>query len=88
MLGKEERDAFTPAVVVRLTADDLPRLPSAYAEADDYTDLLAVAGREFQLRPQLELAHAERIARMASHLVTVVEQVAAAGFADSRFAAE
>ncbi|MFD8538983.1 hypothetical protein [Streptomyces rubrogriseus] len=88
VLGKEERDAFTPAVVVRLTADDLPRLPSAYAEADDYTDLLAVAGREEQLRPQLELAHAKRIVRVASHLVTVVEQVAAEGFADSRFAAE
>jgi hypothetical protein len=88
VLGKEERDAFTPAVVVRLTADDLPKLPSAYAEADDYTDLLAVAGREEQLRPQLELVHAERIVRVASHLVTVVEQVAAAGFADSRFAGE
>lgn len=88
VLGKEEQDAFTPAVVVRLTPDDLPRLPSAYAEADDYTDLLAVAGREEQLRPQLELAHANRIARVATHLVTVVEQVAAAGFADSRFAAE
>jgi hypothetical protein len=88
VLGKEDRDASTPSVVVRLTADDLPKLPSAYAEADEYTDLLAVAGREEQLRPQLELVHAERIVRVATHLVTVVEQVAAAGFADSRFAGE
>ncbi|MER7779745.1 hypothetical protein ABTZ21_32845 [Streptomyces sp. NPDC096191] len=47
-----------------------------------------MAGREEQLRAQWELAHANRIFRVATHLVTVVEQVAAAGFDDSRFAAE
>ncbi|WP_033325751.1 hypothetical protein [Streptomyces yerevanensis] len=88
VLGREDRDAFTPAAVVRLTAADLPKLPSAYAEPDDFSDLLAVAGREEQLRPQLKLVHAERIARVASHLVNVVEQVAAVGFADKRFASE
>ncbi|MGA5138795.1 hypothetical protein [Streptomyces azureus] len=66
----------------------LGQLPSAYAEPDDYADPFTVAGREEQLRPQLELVHAERIARAATHLVTVVEQVAAAGFADKRFAGE
>jgi hypothetical protein len=86
VLGREDRDASTPAAVVHLTADDLPKLPSAYAEADDYTDLLAVAGREEQLRPQLRLVHTERLTRVASHLVTVVEQVASAGFADKQFA--
>ncbi|WP_225830425.1 hypothetical protein [Streptomyces sp. NK08204] len=88
VLGREDRDAVTPAAVVRLTADDLPKLPSAYAEPDDYADLLAVAGREEQLRPQLKLVHAERVARVASHLLAVVEQVAAVGFADRRFASE
>ncbi|MEV2210408.1 hypothetical protein AB0H86_02620 [Streptomyces sp. NPDC050997] len=88
VLGREDRDAFAPMAVVRLTADDLPKLPSAYTEPDDYTDLLAVAGREEQLRPQLKLVHADRIVRVASHLVTVVEQVAAVGFADRRFAGE
>lgn len=88
VLDKEDRDTFTPAGVAHLTAADLPRLPSAYAEPDDYKDLLAVAGREEQLRPQLKLVHADRIARTASHLVTVVERVAAAGFIDRRFATE
>ncbi len=88
VLGRENRDAFTPVAVVRLTADGLPKLPSAYAEPDDYSDLLAVAGREEQLRPLLKLVHAERIVRVASHLVTVVDQVASVGFADKRFAGE
>ncbi|TGN76666.1 hypothetical protein E5083_15925 [Streptomyces bauhiniae] len=88
VLGREDRGAFTSPAVVRLTVDDLPKLPSAYAEPDDYTDLLAVAGREEQLRPQLKRVHAERIARVASHLVTVVERAAAAGFADRRFAGD
>ncbi|MGI5192764.1 hypothetical protein ACQEVY_03740 [Streptomyces sp. CA-288835] len=88
VLGREDRDAFTPAAVVPLTADALPRLPSAYAEPDDYTDLFAVAGREEQLRPQLRLVHTDRITRAASHLVTMVERVAATGFVDKRFTAE
>ncbi|MDH6625686.1 hypothetical protein M2271_003497 [Streptomyces sp. LBL] len=88
VLGREDRDASAPMAVVRRTADDLPKLPSAYTEPDDYTDLLAVAGREEQLRPQLKLVHADRIARVATHLVTVVEQVAAVGFADKEFAGE
>ncbi len=36
VLGREDRDTSTPVTVIRLTADDLPQLPSAYAEADDY----------------------------------------------------
>jgi hypothetical protein len=47
-----------------------------------------MAGREEQLRPRLERVPAEGTARVATHLVSVVEQVAAAGFADKRFAGE
>ncbi|MFC9603354.1 hypothetical protein ACFTTN_07810 [Streptomyces niveus] len=67
VLGREHWDAFPSAAVVQLTADDLPKLPSADTEPDDYTDLLAVAGLEEQLRPQLKLVRAERIVRVASH---------------------
>lgn len=88
VLGREDRGILTASAVVHLTVDDLPKLPSAYAEPDDYTDLLAVAGREEQLRPELKRVHAERIARVAAHLVAVVEQAAATGFADRRFAGD
>lgn len=47
-----------------------------------------MAGREEQLRPQLRLVHKERVACVASHLVTVVAQVSMAGFADKRLADE
>jgi len=88
VLGREDRDARTPATVVRLTAAGLPPLPSAYAEDDDYTDLIAMAGREEQLRPRLEQAHARRIGLVAVHLVAVVELAAATGFAEERSAGE
>ncbi|MFI0790973.1 hypothetical protein ACH4Q6_35965 [Streptomyces lydicus] len=65
-----------------------PRLPSAYAEAADYAHLLAVASRDEPLRPQLKIVHAETIARAASYLLPMVEQVATAGFASERFASE
>lgn len=88
VLGRENRDARATTVVVRLTAADLPALPSAYTEDDDYTDLIAMADREEQLRPLLRHVHSQRIDLVAAHLVTVVEQAAAVGFADERFAGE
>ncbi len=88
VLGREDRDSSAPVGVAHLIVTGLPSLPSAYAEPDDFTDLLAVAGREEQLRPQLKLVHADRIARAAAHLVAVVDRVAATGFIDRQFTAE
>ncbi|WAL98854.1 hypothetical protein [Streptomyces sp. Je 1-369] len=88
LLGREDRGASAPATVVRLAPGDLPALLSVYAESDDYSDLLAVAGRGEQLRPQLKRVHADRLVRVASHLVAVVERVSAVGFADKHLADE
>ncbi|MFE0701405.1 transposase [Streptomyces sp. NPDC058872] len=45
-----------------------------------------MAAREDELAPELRRAHAERLGTVAAHLVRVVEQAAAVGFADEVFA--
>ncbi|MFJ7494695.1 hypothetical protein [Streptomyces sp. NPDC097727] len=88
VLGRDAADAprayeaGSAPEVRRLGEEALPALPSTY---DDCDDLLAVAAREEQLAPMLELAHAERISRTAAHLVAVVEDAARSGFAQEEF---
>ncbi|ROQ35017.1 hypothetical protein EDD98_4071 [Streptomyces sp. PanSC19] len=88
VLGREEAAERALPAVRRLTGADLPALPSAYADDAGFDDLMAFAAREEELAPRLREAHAERLREVAAHLVHVVEQVAAVGFADEAFAGE
>ncbi|MGA5411679.1 hypothetical protein ACPCSC_31030 [Streptomyces lavendulocolor] len=88
VLGREEAAERALPAVRRLTGADLPALPSAYADDAGFDDLMAFAAREEELAPRLREAHAERLREVAAHLVHVVEQVAAVGFADEAFARE
>ncbi|MGW0606662.1 hypothetical protein [Streptomyces sp. NPDC002640] len=88
VLGREETTQRALPAVRRLTGADLPALPSAYADEAGFDDLMAFAAREEELAPRLREAHAERLREVAVHLVHVVEQVAAVGFADEAFARE
>ncbi|MFG3509165.1 hypothetical protein ACGF5F_27095 [Streptomyces sp. NPDC047821] len=88
ILGREAaaEDGAPAAVVPRLDETGLPELPSAYGDEAEYDDLLAMADRGAELAPGLELAHRERLAVVAAHLVTLVRQAARTGFADEGFA--
>ncbi|MFE9562878.1 hypothetical protein ACFYM0_17440 [Streptomyces sp. NPDC006487] len=88
LLGREEEVGQTPPAVPRLTDVDLPDLPSAYRDEAGFEDLMAMAAREEELAPRLRDAHAERLDGVAAHLVSVVRQAAAAGFAERAFAVE
>lgn len=80
-----EGDGVAPGVRTLVEAE-LPALPSAYDDGDAFDDLMALAARGVELAPRLELAHAERISRVAAHLVSVVEGAAKSGFAQEGFA--
>ncbi|KPH98273.1 hypothetical protein OV450_0913 [Actinobacteria bacterium OV450] len=88
LLALEQEVGPPPPTVGRLSSSELPSLPSAYADVDGFADLMAVAARGEELAPQLRNAHADRIARVADHLVEVVRQAAVPGFAEEAFAAE
>ncbi|MFI0165553.1 hypothetical protein [Streptomyces sp. NPDC017095] len=88
VLGQEEAAKRTLPAVRRLAVPDLPGLPSSYTDEAGFDDLMAMAAREEELAPRLREVHAERLRRVAAHLVRVVEQVAATGFADESFARE
>ncbi|MFE1873720.1 hypothetical protein ACFW9N_22995 [Streptomyces sp. NPDC059496] len=88
LLALEEEAGPTPPTVRRLSSSELPSLPSAYADDDGFADLMAVAARGEELAPQLRHAHADRLARVADHLVGVVRQAAVTGFAEEAFAVE
>ncbi len=83
-LGRAETAARPHAPVPRLTAADLPEVPSSYSDGE-YDDLLAMADREVELAPRLAAAHAARIARVGGHLEAVVRRLAQTGFADMDF---
>ncbi|MBB5105001.1 hypothetical protein [Streptomyces spectabilis] len=88
VLGREAPAKRALPAVRHLAASDLPDLPSSYADEAGFEDLMAMAAREEELAPQLRKAHAERLDEVAAHLVRVVEQAAAVGFADEDFARE
>ncbi|MFH8409840.1 hypothetical protein ACH4FX_34435 [Streptomyces sp. NPDC018019] len=88
VLGQEEAAKRALPAVCRLAASDLPSLPSSYTDDAGFDDLMAMAAREEELAPRLREVHAERLRRVAAHLVRVVEQAAARGFADEAFARE
>ncbi|RSS58001.1 hypothetical protein EF912_12230 [Streptomyces sp. WAC07061] len=88
LLALEQEVGPTPPTVGRLSSSELPSLPSAYADDDGFADLMAVAARGEELAPQLRNAHADRLARVADHLVEVVRQAAVTGFAEEAFAEE
>ncbi|WP_435058575.1 hypothetical protein [Streptomyces sp. bgisy060] len=88
VLGREDPAPRALPAVRRLAGADLPALPSSYADEAGYDDLMAMAAREDELAPELQRAHAERLGTVAAHLVRVVEQAAAVGFADEVFAEE
>ncbi|MEU6049735.1 hypothetical protein ABZ829_04755 [Streptomyces xanthochromogenes] len=88
LLGREEEGARTPQAVRQLSSAGLPGLPSAYTDETGYEDLMAVAARGEELAPQLRKAHIERIGKVADHLVEVVREAAAAGFAERKGADE
>jgi len=88
VLGREEAGKRALPAVRRLAASDLPGLPSSYTDDAGFDDLMAMAAREEELAPRLREVHAERLSKVAAHLVCVVEQAAAMGFADETFARE
>jgi hypothetical protein len=87
VLGRDVEMESVPSAVPHLTEADLPALPSAYREGE-FDDLVAIATRETELAPHLEAAHQERVSRIAAHLVAVVRQAAASGFADEQLSRE
>ncbi|OKI08110.1 hypothetical protein A6A06_35260 [Streptomyces sp. CB02923] len=87
VLGREDQD--TPmAGAGRLTMGTLPARPSFFGENDSAEDLFAIAMDREQQKPRLKHVHAQRIDHVATHLVAVVTQAAATGFADERAASE
>ncbi|MGW4159209.1 hypothetical protein [Streptomyces sp. NPDC004788] len=88
VLGREEAAERDLPAVCRLAGSDLPGLPSSYTDEAGFDDLMAMAAREEELAPRLREVHAERLRRVAAHLVRVVEEVAAMCFADEAFAQE
>ncbi|WP_405581664.1 hypothetical protein [Streptomyces sp. NBC_01092] len=87
LLGRDESDILERTPVARLTAAELPEIPSSYGDGA-YADLMAMADREAELAPRLAAAHAERITRVRTHLVAVVRQAVRTGFADAAFTRE
>ncbi|MEU1803018.1 hypothetical protein [Streptomyces sp. NPDC019937] len=87
-LGRDEAAEWAGEGVARLTVGELPVVPSLYDDDTDYADLMAMAGREEELKPRLRAVHDERIGRVATHLVAVVRQAAKSGFAHGEFARE
>ncbi|MBM7057824.1 hypothetical protein [Streptomyces durocortorensis] len=88
VLGREASAKRALPGVRHLSGADLPYLPSSYQDEQGFDDLVAMAAREDELAPRLREAHAERLDKVAAHLVRVVEQAAAVGFADEVFAQE
>ncbi|MFD5410288.1 hypothetical protein [Streptomyces nojiriensis] len=88
LLGRQEEIEQRPQAVCHLTSADLPGLPSAYTDETGFEDLIAVAARGEELAPRLRDAHAERLDKVADHVVHVVREAAAAGFAERGFAVE
>ncbi|MFD9478327.1 MULTISPECIES: hypothetical protein [Streptomyces] len=88
LLGRDEEIAQRPPTTRHLSSADLPGLPSAYRDETGFEDLMAVAARGEELAPRLRNAHAERLGKVADHLVGVVREAAAAGFAERGFAVE
>ncbi|MEU2234615.1 hypothetical protein [Streptomyces vietnamensis] len=88
VLGREEPPKGAPPAVRHLAESNLPLLPSSYADEEGYDDFMAMSAREDELAPELRETHAKRLAEVAAHLVHVVRQAAAAGFADEAFARE
>ncbi|MFE3861733.1 hypothetical protein ACFXPT_15015 [Streptomyces goshikiensis] len=88
LLALEEQTERTLPTVRRLSASELPSLPSAYRDDDGFEDLMAMAAREEELAPRLQEAHAARLAVVSEHLVHVVRQAAASGFANEAFATD
>ncbi|MER6782269.1 MULTISPECIES: hypothetical protein [unclassified Streptomyces] len=88
LLGRDEEITQRPQAVLHLSSADLPGLPSAYTDETGFEDLMAVAARGEELAPRLRDAHAERLDKVADHLVRVVREAAAAGFAERGFAIE
>ncbi|MFJ3170790.1 hypothetical protein ACIPJK_08385 [Streptomyces roseus] len=88
LLGREEEFGQRPLAVRHLSSADLPGLPSAYTDETGFEDLMAVAARGEELAPRLRDAHAERLDKVADHVVRVVREAAAAGFAERGFAVE
>lgn len=88
LLAFEEQTERTPPTVQRLSASELPGLPSVYRDDDGFEDLMAMAAREEELAPRLQEAHATRMATVSGHLVHVVRQAVASGFADEAFATD
>ncbi|MGW4850523.1 hypothetical protein ACWEPZ_04735 [Streptomyces sp. NPDC004288] len=88
ILGREEPAKRALPAVRHLAGVDLPELPSSYSDEAGFDDFVAMAAREEELAPQLRETHAKRLGEVAAHLVHVVEQAAAVGFADEAFARE
>lgn len=89
ILGRSEDKPGPPQQVKSFALELLPALPSSYDDGEEeFSDLVAMAGREEELEPRLEEAHAERISQLAVHLVAVVERAAESGFADTEFSRE
>ncbi|MFD7867404.1 hypothetical protein [Streptomyces sp. NPDC059783] len=86
VLGREESAKRALPTVHHLAGSDLPSLPSSYTDEVGFDDLMAMAAREEELAPLLRETHTERLGAVAAHLVHVVEQAAAVGFADEVFA--
>ncbi|MFJ4863708.1 hypothetical protein [Streptomyces sp. NPDC088748] len=88
ILGREDEARQRTPAVRRLLPAELPDLPSAYADETGFEDLIAVAARGEELAPQLREAHAERLGTVTDHLVRVVRECAAAGFAEPGYSIE
>ncbi|MFF2729057.1 hypothetical protein ACFVS9_14280 [Streptomyces sp. NPDC058008] len=88
VLGREEPPKGVLPAIRHLAESDLPRLPSSYADEEGFDDFVAMSAREDELAPELQETHAKRLDEVAAHLVLVVRQAAAAGFADEAFARE